>query len=75
MKRPCIPLTLSSTLWLALLVAGCGGPADEPAPGPAQAAPQDQVLTDPAPLHPLPPAPGEVRPSPVPIVPMPAEGD
>ena len=47
--------------WCALL-ASCGGPADEPAPPPSAAQPAGDRADDPVPLHPLPLAPGEVRP-------------
>ena len=66
----------STLLLAAVLLAGCGGPAPEPPASLAKAAPDDGALTaDPPPLHPLPPAPGEVRPPPVAIVPMPLEDD
>lgn len=68
MNRSLMPTTL---LLAALLLAGCGGPAPEPPASLAQATTDDQALpVDPAPLHPLPPAPGEVRPPAVPIVAM-----
>ena len=68
MNRSLMPTTL---LLSAVLLAGCGGPAPEPPASLAKAAPDDGALTvDPPPLHPLPPAPGEVRPTAVPIVAM-----
>jgi len=71
-------LMLAGTALVTQLLTGCGGPdpAATPDPLPTQAVPNPSAWTrDPAPLHPLPLAPGEVRPPPVPIVPMPPDDD